>query len=63
MQKELYYSMVMKCLVWLNGKALDLREVVKPVVAVIRFGTKGTPCSLLIGAKIDYIRRGGDEVV
>ena len=59
-QKELYYSMVLKCLVGIKGKALDQCEAVKPAVAVSEFQPKGTPSPLLIGAKIDYIRRGGE---
>ena len=58
--EERYYSMVLKCLVWINRKALDQCEVVKPAVAVSEFGLKGTPCPLLIGAMIAYIRRGGE---
>ena len=39
-------------------KALEQCEV--PAVAVREFGPKGTPCPLLIGAKIEYIRRCGE---
>ena len=59
-QKERYYSMVLKCLVWINGKPMNQCEVVKPAFAVSEFGPKGTTCPLLIDAKIDYIRRGGE---
>ena len=57
-----YYSMVMKCELWINGKALDQCEVVKPVVAVSKFGPSGTHCPLLIGSKIDFVHSDGDAI-
>ena len=30
--KEQYYSMLLKCLAWINGEALEQYEVVKPVI-------------------------------
>jgi hypothetical protein len=60
-QKERYYSMLLKSLLWINGKALDQCEVKKPALAMSSFGPKGTPRPLLIGA-IDYIHRGGDDI-
>jgi hypothetical protein len=47
--KERYYSLSMKCKAWINSKALDQCEVVKPVIPVIKFGPVGTYCPLLIG--------------
>jgi len=61
--KVRYYSMVMKCEAWINGKALDQCEVVKPVVAVREFGPAGMHCPLLIGSKIDFVRSGGDVLM
>ena len=34
---EQYYSMSMKCQAWMNGKARDQYESVKPVVSVSEF--------------------------
>ena len=40
--KEQYYSLLMKCLVWVNGKALQQYEVVKPVVILRKYGPDAT---------------------
>ena len=60
--KERYYSLLMKCYAWINGKGLDQGEVFKPVVAVCKFGPAGTHCPLLIGSKINFVRSGGEEL-
>jgi hypothetical protein len=50
--------MSMKCKA---GKYLDQREVVMPVIPVNKFGPVRTHCPLLIGCKMDYARRRGDD--
>ena len=50
--KEQYYSMLLKCLAWINGKALEQYELVKPVVTVSEFGPSGTRYPGRIGLMI-----------
>ena len=40
--KEQYYSMLLKCLNWINWKARDQYEVVKPVVILSKYGPAAT---------------------
>jgi hypothetical protein len=40
--KEQYYSMLLNCLAWINGKALEQNEVVKPVVILSTYGPAAT---------------------
>ena len=54
--------MTSKFKAWLNGKARDQYEVVKPVVTVGKFGPAGTRCTLPIGSRIDCVRSGGDSL-
>jgi hypothetical protein len=61
--KARYYSMVMKCYAWKNEKWLDQCEVVKPEVALSKFGPAGTHCPLLIGSKVSFVRGGGDVLI
>jgi len=35
--KEQYYSMILKSLAWINGKAREQYEVVKPVVTLRKY--------------------------
>jgi hypothetical protein len=37
---EQYYSMLFKCLAWINGKALEQYEVVKTVVILSKYGPR-----------------------
>ena len=39
---EQYYRMLLKCLAWINGKALEQYEVVKPVVILSKYGPVAT---------------------
>jgi hypothetical protein len=39
---ERYYSMLLKCLAWINGKALEQYEAVKPVVKFSLLGPTAT---------------------
>ena len=39
---EQYYSMLLKCLAWINGMALEQYEVVKPVVISSKYGPDET---------------------
>ena len=48
---------------WINGKARDKCEIVKPVVPVSKFGTAGSQCPLLIGSRIDFVRSGVGETL
>ena len=54
--KEQYNSMSLKCQAWINGKARDQYEAVKPVVTVSKFGTAGTRYPGRIGLMIESIR-------
>jgi hypothetical protein len=47
------YSMLLKCLAWMNGKALEQYEAVKPVVSLL--GTAATDYPGLIRCKIESI--------
>ena len=40
--KEQYYSMLLKCLDWVNGKALDQYEVVRRDVVLSKYGPAAT---------------------
>ena len=40
--REQYYSIILKCQTWINGRARDQYEVVKHVVTVSKFGPAGT---------------------
>ena len=53
-EDEYYYSMTLKRMVRLEtGKVCE-------TLSVGKFGPEGTPCPRLIGAKIEYIRSGGE---
>ena len=53
---EQYYSMSMKCQAWINGKAREQYEAVKPVVSVNEFGLSRTPYPGQIAYMIGSIR-------
>jgi acyl-CoA hydrolase len=54
-QKEQYCSMLLKCLAWINGKALEQYEIVKPVVISSKYGTAATRNPGRIRRKIESI--------
>jgi hypothetical protein len=54
---EQYYSVRMKCQAWINGKARDQYEAVKPVVSVSELGTPRTCYPGQIAYIIESIRR------
>ena len=54
--KEQYYSMLLKCLAWINGKALQQYEVVKPVGILSIYGPAATRYPGRIRRKIESIR-------
>ena len=54
--EQWYYSMTLKFIVWINVKALNQQEVVKPNIVMRNFGSEGTHCPLLMGYRIDYVR-------
>jgi hypothetical protein len=54
--KEQYYSIILKCQAWINGKARDQYELVKPVGTVSKFGPAGTRYPGRIGLTIESIR-------
>ena len=41
-QMEQYYSMLSKCLAWINAKVLEQYEVVNPVVILSKYGPAAT---------------------
>jgi len=51
-----YYSMLLKCLAWINGKALEHYEAVKPVVKFSLLGPAATDYPGPIWCKIESIR-------
>jgi hypothetical protein len=53
---EQYYSMSMKCEAWINGKARDQYEAVKPVRSVSEFGPMRTRYPGQIACIIESIR-------
>jgi len=53
---EQYYSMSMKCQAWINGKAHEQYEAVKPVVSVSEFGPPKTRYQGQIARMIESIR-------
>ena len=53
---EQYYSMLSKCHAWINGKALEQYEVVKPVVVLSKYGPAATRYPGRIRRKIESIR-------
>ena len=53
---ERYYSMLLKCLAWINGKALEQYEAVKPVVKFSLLGPAATNYPGPIRCKIESIR-------
>ena len=40
--KEQYYSTLLKCLAWINGKAFEQYQVVKPFVILSKYGPAAT---------------------
>jgi len=54
--KEQYYSMLLKCLAWINGHALEQYEVVKPVVILSKYGPAATRYPRRIRRMIESIR-------
>jgi hypothetical protein len=54
--KEQYYSMLLKCLAWMNGKARDRYEVMKPVVTLSKYGLAETRYPEWISHMIESIR-------
>ena len=58
---EQYYSMLLKCLARINGKALEQYEVVEPVVKFSRLGPAASDYPGLIRCKIESIRRSSVE--
>ena len=53
---EQYYSMLLKCFAWINGKALEQYEAVKPVITFSEYGPAATEYEGLIRGKIESIR-------
>ena len=53
---EQYYSMLLKSLVWINGKALEQDEVVKPIVILSKCGPAATRYPGRKRCKIESIR-------
>ena len=53
---EQYYSMSMKCHAWINGKACEQYEAVKPVRSVSEFGPTRTCYPGQIACMIESIR-------
>jgi len=51
---EQYYSMLLKFLAWINGKALEQYEVVKHVVILSKYGPAATRYPGRIRRKIEY---------
>ena len=58
---ERYYSMLLNCLPWINGKALDQYEAVKPVVKFSLLGPAATDYPGPIRCKIESIRSSSVE--
>ena len=58
---EQYHSMLLKCRAWINGKALEQYEVVKPVITFSEYGPAATDYQGLIRAKIESIRSSSVE--
>ena len=58
--REQYYSMILKCQAWINGKARDQYEVVKPVT-LSKYGPAGTRYPERIGHMIESIRSSSVE--
>ena len=54
--KEEYYSMLLKCLGWINWKALEQYEVVKPVVILSKYRAAATRYPGRIRRMIESIR-------
>jgi len=59
--KEQYYSMLLKCLAWINGKARDQYEVVKPVIILSKYGPAATRYPGRIRHMIESIRSSSVE--
>ena len=53
---EQYYSMLLKSFAWINGKALEQYEAVKPVITLSKYGPAATYYQGLIRGKIESIR-------
>jgi hypothetical protein len=53
--KQQYYSMLLKCLAWINGWALDQYEVVEPVI-LSKYGPDATRYPGRIRRMIESIR-------
>jgi len=53
---EQYYSMSMKCQAWINGKAREQYEALKPVVSVNEFGPSMTRYTGQIAYMTESIR-------
>ena len=53
---EHYYSVSMKCQAWVNGKAREQYEAVKPVVSVSHFGPSKTRYPGQTAYMIEFIR-------
>ena len=51
-----YYSVLLKRLAWINGKALEQYEVVKPVITISEYGPAASDYPGLIRCKIESIR-------
>ena len=60
MHKERYYSMILKRLYWIYGKAHGQYEVVKPVVTLRKYGPARTCYPGRIGHMIESIRSSVD---
>ena len=59
-QVEQNYSMLFECLAWINGKALEQYEVVKPIVILSIYGPAATRYPGRIRCMIESIRRSVD---
>ena len=52
-----YYNVMLHTSIWINGKALNQLEEVKPDVTVMDFGIDCTGCSSLIRNKLKDVKR------
>jgi hypothetical protein len=51
-----YYNVGLHKFIWINGKALNQLEEVKPEVMVMDFGMECTGCSSLIRNKLKVVK-------
>jgi len=59
---EQYYSMILKCFAWINGKAVEPYEVVKPVITFSEYGPAASDYPGQIRCKLESIRSSSSNV-